>query len=105
WKLAACASASAALYALVFTHTYPLLAHYAMPLLDLGKLSDYRPEGALLFFWPFSLLFVLYVAAYRLAASMAVSPPWVRWLVVAAPLCFVAALVLSYPIGAIDMYD
>ena len=73
--------------------------------MDLGKLADYRPDAALRFFLPFSLLFVLYVAAYRLASSLIDGPLWVRWVVVVAPLVFVFALVLTFPIGAIDLYD
>ena len=95
-----------ALYALCFAAAFPFAQNYAIPLRDLGKLTGHSPEGALQFFGGFALLFALYVLVYRLTAGpLATSSSRWRAVVLVAPLLLVLPLLVTYPVGAADVYD
>jgi hypothetical protein len=106
WLLLTCACASLVLYGVFFASAYPLLAYYAIPLRDLGKISGYALEPALRFFGAFAALFALYALAYRLASSAhAAASTRVKLIVLAAPLLLALPLLTTFPVGAIDVYD
>ncbi len=95
--------ASQALYLHFFLRPYPLLAYYAVPLLDLGKLTDRSHEAARDFAVAFLLLFGICYAAYVLCRGRS---SWKGLLVVLlfTFLCGLA-LVLVYPITAADVFE
>ena len=106
WLLLICTGASLALYGAFFASAFPLSEYYAIPLRDLGKITEHAQDAALRFFGAFAGLFALYVLTYRIAAG-ALSTCSSRWrlVVLAAPLILALPLLLTYPVGAIDVYD
>ncbi len=103
WRVCACALGSALVYLVVLVRAYPLLAHYAVPLLDMGKIANYQPAFALAFVISFALLFAFYLAAYRATRDLASPREVVFILGCALALCLI--LIWVYPIGANDIYD
>jgi hypothetical protein len=103
WWLVVFGLASEALYLHFFLRPYPLLAYYAVPLLDLGKLTDRSHGAGRDFALAFLLLFGFCYAAYVLCRGRS---SWKGLLVVLlfTFLCGLA-LVLVYPITAADVFE
>jgi hypothetical protein len=95
--------ASQLLYWNFFLRPYPLLANYAVPLLDLGKLTRRSPAAALDFAAVFVALFALSYAAHSLCRGRSSSRAFALVLLVAF-LCGLA-LVFVYPITAADVFE
>jgi hypothetical protein len=95
--------ASQFLYLRFFLRPYPLLAHYAVPLLDLGKLTGYSQTAARGFLVAFLLLFALCYGAYVLCRGRRSSAA----LLIVLLFAFLSglALVLVYPITAADVFE
>jgi hypothetical protein len=91
------------LYLWFFLKPYPLLAYYAVPLLDLGKLTGYSHAAARGFVLAFLLLFALSYAAYVLCRGRSSSLGLLLVLLFAF-LCGLT-LVLVYPITAADIFE
>jgi hypothetical protein len=91
------------LYAWFFLKPYPLVAHYAVPLLDLGKLTGYSHAAARDYVLAFLLLFALSYAAYVLCRGSSSS----FGLLVVLLFAFLCGLtlVLVYPITAADVFE
>lgn len=103
WWLVVFGLGSQALYLHFFLRPYPLLAYYAVPLLDLGKLTGRSHAAARDFAVAFLLLFVLCYAGYVLCRGR-----FSRWgLLVVLLFAFLCglALVLVYPITAADVFE
>jgi hypothetical protein len=103
WWLVVFGLASETLYLHFFLRPYPLLAYYAVPLLDLGKLTGWSHAAARDFALAFLLLFGICYAAYVLCRGRS---SWKGLLVVLlfTFLCGLA-LVLVYPITAADVFE
>jgi hypothetical protein len=91
------------LYLYFFLKPYPLLRLYAIPLLDLGKVTGYSHAAARDFILVFLLLFVLSYAAYVLCRGRSSSFGLLLVLLVAF-LCGLT-LLLVYPITAADIFE
>jgi hypothetical protein len=103
WWLVIFGLASQALYLHFFLRPYPLLAYYAVPLLDLGKLTGRSHTAARDFAGAFLLLFALCYMGYVLCRGR--SSRWGLLIVLLfASLCGLA-LVLVYPITAADIFE
>ncbi len=91
------------LYLRYFLRPYPLLRLYDVPLLDLGKVTSYSHDAARDFVLVFLVLFALAYAAYVLCRGRS---SWFGLLLVLlfAFLCGLA-LVLVYPITAVDIFE
>ncbi len=91
------------LYSWFFLRPYPLLAYYAVPLLDLGKLTGYSQAAGRDFVLAFLLLFALSCAAYVLCRGRSSS----FGLLVVLLFAFLCGLtlVLVYPITAADVFE
>lgn len=98
------ATLSAILYGAVFLFPYPLLSYYQTPLMDLGKITRYGGEAALLFAGSFAALFGLYALGYRALGTRETSTK-TRAIVMGAPVLFALILLWVFPIGAIDVFD
>jgi hypothetical protein len=96
-------SLSELIYVTFFLRPYLLLEYYAIPLLDLGKISDRSRLSAAAFATAFLLLFALYYAGYRLCLVQD-SPHW-PWAVLAFATVFSLTLMFVYPVGAVDIFD
>ena len=94
---------SLVLYVFFFLRPYPLLVHYAVPLLDLGKLTDRSVAAAREFAVVFLLLFALCYLAYLLCRRF--SSRWGLLLVFLFALLCGLALVFVYPITAADVFE
>jgi hypothetical protein len=95
--------ASQLLYLRFFLRPYPLLAYYAVPLLDLGKLTGYSQTAALGFLVAFLLLFALCYGAYVLCRGRRSH----AGLLIVLLFAFLSGLVLVlvYPITAADVFE
>lgn len=93
-----------ALYLLAFTHPYYLPRTYAIiPPVDVGKLADYSTEAGATYFGVVFALFVGYLFAWF--GLRGVDIGWRGLAVVLGfGLLFSAALMLVYPITAIDLF-
>jgi len=91
------------LYLKFFLRPYPLLAHYAVPLLDLGKLTGYSHAAARDFGIAFLLLFALCYAAYLLCRGRSSSSGLLVVLLFA--FLFGLTLLMVYPITAADVFE
>lgn len=91
------------LYLYFFLRPYPLLTYYAVPLLDLGKLTGHSHAAAWDFALAFLLLFALSYAAYRLCWGWSRSAGLAVALLFA--LLFGLTLLLVYPITAADVFE
>jgi len=96
-------SLSELVYVTFFLRPYLLLEYYAIPLLDMGKISDRSRLSAAAFAIAFLLLFALYYAGYRLCLVQD-SPHW-SWAVLAFATVFSLTLMFVYPVGAVDIFD
>jgi len=96
-------SLSELVYVTFFLRPYFLLEYYAIPLLDLGKISDRSRLSAAAFATAFLLLFALYYAGYRLCFVQD-SPRW-SWAVLTFATVFSLTLMFVYPVGAVDIFD
>jgi hypothetical protein len=102
------ASLSAVVYLLIFSLPYPLSQHYSqIPPVDYAKLSNYSATGFIAYILGLAIVFVLYLWALRLivpksdeASHATISLRFV--LITGAALA--AVLLLSYPLGAIDVF-
>jgi hypothetical protein len=99
---------SAVLYLFVFSLPYPLSQHYnKIPPVDYAKLSNYSVVGFISYLVGLAILFILYLWALRLIvpksgeASRAVIG--LRFVLVTGA-ALAAVLLLSYPLGAIDVF-
>jgi len=91
------------LYLRFFLRPYPLLRLYAVPLLDLGKLTGYSHAAARDFILVFLLLFALSYAAYVLCRGR--SSSWGLLLVLLVAFLCGLTLLLVYPITAADIFE
>jgi hypothetical protein len=99
---------SALIYLLIFSLPYPLSQHYnKIPPVDYAKLSGYSALGFISYLVGLALAFALYMWALRLvmrasreASRMAIS---LRFVLITGAL-LAAVLLLSYPLGAIDVF-
>jgi len=96
--------ASQFLYLEFFLKPYPLLALYDVPLLDLGKATDYSHAAGRDFAVAFLLLFALCYAAYLLCRGRSSSFALLVVLLLFAFLCGLT-LFLVYPITAADVFE
>ena len=102
------AGLSAVVYLLIFSLPYPLSQHYnKIPPVDYAKLSNYSATGFIAYLVGLALVFGLYLWALRLivpksdeASRTTISLRFV--LITGAALA--AVLLLSYPLGAIDVF-
>lgn len=99
---------SALIYLLIFSLPYPLNQHYnKIPPVDYAKLSNYSVTGFIAYLVGLALAFGLYLWALRLImrnsgeASRAVIS--LRFVLLTGAL-LAAVLLLSYPLGAIDVF-
>lgn len=97
-RLALLGLLSEAAYVIFLVVPFPLARYVATPLLDLGKLTEYRSWQVVVI--AMALIFMLYVSALRLPGSAAMA----RWVIVLGTL-FAVSLALVYPIGALDVFD
>jgi len=102
------AGLSALIYLLIFSLPYPLSQHFnKIPPVDYAKLSNYSVTGFIAYLVGLAILFVLYLWALRLImpgngeASRAVIS--LRFVLLIGAL-LAAVLLLSYPLGAIDVF-
>ena len=107
-KFVLIAGLSAAVYLLIFSLPYPLSQHYSkIPPVDYAKLSEYSVLGFVSYLAGLALAFALYLWALRLitrasggAARAVIS---LRFVLLTGAL-LAAVLLLSYPLGAIDVF-
>jgi 4-amino-4-deoxy-L-arabinose transferase-like glycosyltransferase len=107
-KFVLIASLSAMVYLLIFSLPYPLSQHYnKIPPVDYAKLSEYSVMGFVSYLVGLALAFALYLWALRLimrnngeASSAVIS---LRFVLLTGAL-LTAVLLLSYPLGAIDVF-
>ncbi|RLC61909.1 MAG: hypothetical protein DRI80_07625 [Chloroflexota bacterium] len=94
---------SAVVYAWAFPYRFPLVHLYDIPFIDLGKLTKHTHAGALNFALSVLVLFLLYYAAYKLIRGQTSR----RWgmTMLAFAVGFFVILILTYPIGAGDVFD
>ncbi len=102
--LGVAAGLTALIYAGAFLAPYPLARYYDTPLLDLGKITGYGRDAAVLFAGAYAALFGLYAVAHELARR-ASADRRARLILVGAPFLFALILLGVFPIGAIDVYD
>lgn len=95
--------ASQLLYTRFFLKPYPLLTYYAIPHLELGKITGRTFEGAFDFATGFFLLFVLFYAGYVLCRGHSSLAPLV--VVLLFTCLYGLTLVFVYPITAADIFD
>ena len=107
-KFALIAGLSALIYLVIFSLPYPLSQHYnKIPPVDYAKLSEYSALGFSAYLVGLALAFGLYLWALRLImrhsgeASHAVIS--LRFVLLTGAL-LAAVLLLSYPLGAIDVF-
>jgi hypothetical protein len=107
-KFSVIAGSSALIYLLIFSLPYPLSQHYnKIPPVDYAKLSNYSALGFISYLVGLALAFGLYLWALRLVmrhsgeASHAVIG--LRFVLLTGAL-LAAVLLLSYPLGAIDVF-
>jgi hypothetical protein len=92
------------IYLVNLTIPFWLADYYAIPLLDLGKITEYRPIWAYRFTGGFVALFVFYGFAWGLARATALGPRE-KLTIVGFGVVFQVLALLAYHIGAIDIYD
>jgi 4-amino-4-deoxy-L-arabinose transferase-like glycosyltransferase len=102
------AGLSAALYLLIFSLPYSLGQHYnKIPPVDYAKLSSYSIAGFVAYLAGLALLFALYLWALRLIArrdgEASRAAIGLRFVLLTGAL-LAAVLLLSYPLGAIDVF-
>lgn len=96
-------AASAAVYAVAFTLTWPLWRLYAQPQADYAWLAGYTRASQATYIGAFCALFGLQYAAYRLVrATPALGS---LDLIVGGQLVFGILNVWIYPVAALDLYD
>jgi hypothetical protein len=103
WCLLCIGLASQWLYLHFFVRPYPLLGYYAVPLLDLGKLTGRSHAAARDFAVAFLLLFALCYAAYVVSRKR--SSRWGLLVVLLFAFLCGLALMLVYPITAADVFE
>ncbi|MCC7353305.1 MAG: hypothetical protein IT330_06060 [Anaerolineae bacterium] len=102
--LAAVGVLSLALYLLAFTHPYYLPRTYAIvPPVDVGKLADYSTEAGAIYFGAVFVLFLGYLFAWLGLRGLDIGRRGLA-VVLGFGLLFSAALMLVYPITAIDLF-
>ncbi len=102
------AGLSGLIYLLIFSLPYPLSQHYnQIPPVDYAKLSNYSVGGFISYLVGLAIAFVLYLWALRLIVSRSgeVSRAVIglRFVLLTGAL-LAAVLLLSYPLGAIDVF-
>jgi hypothetical protein len=102
------AGLSALIYLLIFSLPYPLSQHYnTIPPVDYAKLSNYSLTGFISYLVGLTIAFVLYVWALRLimraSGETARAVIGLRFVLLTGAL-LAAVLLLSYPLGAIDVF-
>lgn len=125
WILFVLGSIAEIIYAFYFVASFYLPYYYNTPLLDLGKITQYRYDAAWKFVGAFSALFLLYYCAYRSCIARNPSHKFYAGneedltpamphpgsnrsqvlLVILFSLLFSTTLILIYPIGAADVFD
>jgi hypothetical protein len=111
WLLLTLALLAECIYCVAFLQRYPLRRHVDIPLLDLGKISERRPEGAAVFAVALASLFLLYALAYLVVERHNRRPggghaPGPHPIIIVLPsLVFAATLLFVYPFGAGDVFD
>lgn len=101
--LLALALLSLGIYIAYFTASFWLGSYFDEPLLDLGKLTGYTHQAALVYGAVIFALFALYFGGYLLIRRRAGEIP--LWLVLVPAAGFALALFLTYPITAVDVFD
>jgi hypothetical protein len=101
------AGLSALIYLLIFSLPYPLSVHYnKIPPVDYAKLSGYSGPGFISYLVGLALAFGLYLWALRLVMRASRAPSRLaislRFVLLTGAL-LAAVLLLSYPLGAIDV--
>jgi hypothetical protein len=90
-------------YLVCFVFPYSLIEYFDVPMLDLGKISEFGRSGCLAYLAGMAALFVFYVVAYQ-----QVKPAGQNRHVLAVVLGFTAlfgvTLIWVYPIGALDLF-
>ncbi len=102
------AGLSAFVYLLIFSLPYPLSEHYnKIPPVDYAKLSNYSVAGFIAYVVGLAITFVLYLWALRLLVPKSGQAPraviGLRFVLLTGAL-LAAVLLLSYPLGAIDVF-
>jgi len=91
------------LYIRFFLKPYPLLTYYAVPLLEMGKITGHSFAGAFDFATAFFLLFVLCYMGYVLCRGE--SSPYLLLVVFLFAFLCGLTLLFVYPITAADIFD
>jgi hypothetical protein len=107
-KFVLIAGLSALIYLLIFSLPYPLSQHYnKIPPVDYAKLSNYSVTGFIAYAVGLALAFALYLWALRLImrarGESSRAAIGLRFVLLTGAL-LAAVLLLSYPLGAIDMF-
>lgn len=96
-------TATAIIYLFNFTIPFDLQQFYAIPHLDLGKITHYDPEWAVRFTSGLFLLFALYSVGWMVArASLDLAG---KLTIAGFALLFQGLLLPTYPVGAGDVFD
>ena len=94
---------SALIYWFGLTQPYHLFDLYQQPLLDLRKLTEGYPEKL----WPliveFTILFVLYIAAWRIVRRTHPRSIWL--IIIGSTIVFSVIVLFMYPYDAADIFD
>jgi hypothetical protein len=102
-RLVSAAAFTAVLYVVILLVPYPLLTWFDVPLLDLGKLSNFRPLHAFVLASGYALVFFFYLAGYRAASQLTGRASLL--VIVGAGIVFSIVLLWVYPVGAADIFD
>lgn len=106
WILFALGSVSETIYLFYFVASFYLPHFYDVPLLDLGKITQYEYDAAVKFVGAFGMLFLLYYCAYRVCVAEKTSAGDANArLILFFSLVFAITLLWIYPIGAADVFD
>ena len=107
WQVLAVAGlASEVIYLVALANPFPLARLYNVPLMDLGKLTNYESGAFALFLLAAAALFAAYGLAAR-ACSGSGRPPGTSLVLLALgfPAVFHFILIFAYPVGAADLFD
>jgi alpha-1,6-mannosyltransferase len=103
WPVVAIGVASAGIYLMAFTLTWPLWKHVAQPQADYAWFGRYTAASQVTYLGAFAALFVLHYVAYRLVRARPDAMP--LDLIVAGQVVFGLLNAWIYPVAALDLYD
>jgi hypothetical protein len=95
--------ASFSLYLLAFALPYNLFTYAEQSPLSFPEIAMHEWIPAVIFLFAFTILFVLYVLAYRIYRHH--PHAWSARLIILSGFCLALALITAYPIGASDVID